>query len=378
MDQPLPDHLLNRPVLFLTGHLPAVRLPGFAALHRLEGIELALFGGRYKHGAGLADESGLEADPPFPLVRISQRQAYALAGGGRHRAVVLSTAGRIALPAGWLGARRSGLPVVVWSSLWAHPRTPFHLASRLLLDLLYRDAAAVVTYGPHVSRYVRARGARMVFEAPQAVDNRFWSAPAETVEDPLWPAEVPFKALFVGRFEAEKGLGVLLEAWRRLASPPALATLVLVGEGPYLAGRALPPGVVVAGPRGRAELRALYAAADALVLPSLPTRSFREPWGLVVNEAMNQSLAVVTSDAVGAAAGGLVRNGKTGLVVKAGDPDGLAAALARLRDDRELRRRLGEAGRRAVAAYTHEAWAAGFSRALAAVGRSRAGGQGGW
>ena len=109
----------------------------------------------------------------------------------------------------------------------------------------------------------------------------------------------------------------------------------------------------------------MYAAADVLVVPSIRTRTFREPWGLVVNEAMNRRLAVIASDAVGAAAGGLVRDERNGLVVPAGDSEALARAIARLADDPALRARLGAAGASDVRAYTHEAWAAGFSEALA-------------
>ncbi len=118
-------------------------------------------------------------------------------------------------------------------------------------------------------------------------------------------------------------------------------------------------------------LRDLYAAADVLVLPSIPTRTFREPWGLVVNEAMNRGLPIIASDAVGAAAGGLVRDGRNGLIVPAGDPVALAAALRALCADSSLRARLGQAGREDVKAYTHAAWAEGFSRALAALHLSR-------
>ena len=89
-----------------------------------------------------------------------------------------------------------------------------------------------------------------------------------------------------------------------------------------------------------------------------------EPWGLVANEAMNQRCAIIATDAVGAAAGGLVRHEQTGLVVRAGDPAALAGALRRLHDDPRLRARLAEQGARAVAANTYEAWAAGFSEAL--------------
>jgi glycosyltransferase involved in cell wall biosynthesis len=74
---------------------------------------------------------------------------------------------------------------------------------------------------------------------------------------------------------------------------------------------------------------------------------------------------------VGAAAGGLVRPEETGLVVPAGDADALAGALRRLHDDPALRGRLGAAARAAVRPYDHASWAAGMSRALAAVGASR-------
>ena len=70
---------------------------------------------------------------------------------------------------------------------------------------------------------------------------------------------------------------------------------------------------------------------------------------------------MIASDAVGAAAGGLVRDGRNGLVVPAGDPIALAAAMRRLAGDPALRARLGAAGRADVRAYTHDAWAEGFS-----------------
>ena len=56
----------------------------------------------------------------------------------------------------------------------------------------------------------------------------------------------------------------------------------------------------------------------------------------------------------------------------AGDAAALAAAITRLAGDGELSRRLGRAGRERVQAYSHEAWAAGFSQALATVGLARA------
>ena len=75
---------------------------------------------------------------------------------------------------------------------------------------------------------------------------------------------------------------------------------------------------------------------------------------------------MIATDAVGAAAGGLVRHERTGLIVPAGDAEALRAAIHRLHDDPALRRELGENARAAVAEYTFDAWAQGMSRALAA------------
>ena len=120
------------------------------------------------------------------------------------------------------------------------------------------------------------------------------------------------------------------------------------------------------------RLRNFYAGSDVVVVPSIPTRDFLEPWGLVVNEAFDQGVPVIATDAVGAAAGGLVQHERTGLVVPAGDERALAAALRRLHDDPELRARLGANAREAVRGYSHAAWAEGMSRALNAVGASNA------
>ena len=355
-----------RPVLFLTGHVPVDRVGAFACLADRERVEFALYGGRIRHAGPPATEL------PFPHARIHERDALRLASGD-YRAVICSTGGRVALPLGWAGARRARTPLILWSSLWAHPRSLVHAASLLGLRRLYRTADALVTYGPHVSAYVRARGAANVHVAPQAVDNSFWSEPAEAPSHESWPAASDVKFLFVGRPAGEKGLGVLLSAWRTLGAPPAQAALALAGVEPgelAAAGLVAADGVHCLGRAEARELRNFYGAADVLVVPSIPTRTFREPWGLVVNEAFNQQLPAIASDAVGAAAGGLVRDGLNGLVVPAGDPYALARAMRRLIDDPRLRSVLGERAAEDVRAYTYQAWAEGFSSALASLGLS--------
>lgn len=355
-----------KPVLFVTGHAPAYRVGALERLHEREGIELALFGGPSKHGG-----SDFVGELPFPHRRVRPMELRALAASSRYRAVVCPTGGRLALLATWAGARRGGQPLILWASLWAHPRSAAHALSYPLIRRLYSSADAVVTYGPHVSAYVSARGARNVHIAPQSVDNEFWSSTeAQPPDIPGWPRETEVRFLFVGRDAIEKGRRVLLSAWRGKHMAPGTATLVLVGLPPEI-HETTDASTVCVDRLAPTELRKAYAACDVLVVPSIPTRTFREPWGLVVNEAMNQGLAVIATDAVGAAAGGLVRDEHNGLVVPAGDPEALGDAIKRLAGDPRLRKRLGEASARDVLAFSHEAWAKGFSRALDSIGLSR-------
>jgi glycosyltransferase involved in cell wall biosynthesis len=344
-----------KPVLFVTGYAPPERVGAFTALHEREGVEFALFGGHALHATAGA------ATLPFPHHSIGQGEVRRLAGSGDYRAVIGSTGGRVALPGAYRGARAAGVPFVLWASLWAHPRSLAGAAGYLPLRRIYRGADAVVTYGPHVSAYVRGKGATNVHEAPQAVDNAFWSQPATQDE-----RRAGFQALFVGRPDKQKGLRYLLEGWN--SARPRDSALILVGPELTRYSRVdlVPTGVLEP-----AMLRNFYAAADVLCVPSVPTRTVLETWGMAVNEAMNQGTPIIATDAVGAAAGGLVRDGETGLVVPAKDARALAGALRRLGQSRALNTQLAEGGRAQVQKYTFSAWAGGFSAALASIGVGR-------
>lgn len=339
-----------KPAALVTGVVSDHRIKPFRLLAEREDVEILAW-----------DEPG-----PFGPKRSQAEVARKVASGG-YRAVIGGLGGRVALPATYAAARRARTPFVLWASLWAHPRTPAHALSLLPLRAIYRRADAVVTYGPHVTRYVeqfRSRG--NVFEAPQAVDPEVFARPVGDDERAAARAALgaerdAFLALFVGRLVPEKGIDTLLAAWRGARLPDG-ARLAFVGDGTLD-----PPGAI--GRVARSELPPYYAAADVLVLPSIATATFREPWGLVCNEAMHQGTPVIASDAVGAAAGGLVVDGRTGFVVRAGDAEALAARLSAAANARELRERLGAAARSAVGAYTPERWVDGMSAALQAVGR---------
>jgi glycosyltransferase involved in cell wall biosynthesis len=90
------------------------------------------------------------------------------------------------------------------------------------------------------------------------------------------------------------------------------------------------------------DIRRVYARADCLAVASVN----RESFGQVLIEAMACGLPVVTSDF-----GPLPEinvDGRTGLVVPAGDVPALAAAIRRLANDPALCRKMGDAGRERV------------------------------
>lgn len=306
------------------------------------------------------------ASASFPARRLGGvREAVRI--GRDYEAVIAPFAGGAILPAAYAGAHRYGVPFILWASVWAQPRSVAHAATLPLIRHIYRNADSVIAYGEHVRRFVsRIRGRDDdVFVAPQAVEPELFGRRPSDEEVRAFRAEHRLPdgplVLYVGRLVHAKGVEVLLDAHARVQTD---ATLVLVGDGPLSARAADTRRTRVTGPLPRTALAAAYAAAELTVVPSIPTARFREPWGLVCNEAMHQRRPVVATSSVGAVAGGLVRDGDTGVVVAPGDPDALAQAIDRLLGDPDLRSRLGEAGQRAVAPYTYDAMAGAFDRAL--------------
>lgn len=154
--------------------------------------------------------------------------------------------------------------------------------------------------------------------------------------------------LFAGRLTDEKGLAVLLEAWRR-SGLARRDVLRVAGSGPlegllaeYVADGVEPLGLVDHG-----EALRLVADSAVIVVPSL----WPEPFGRGVIEAAARSRPSLVS-AVGGV-GDLVDDGETGWVAEP-DVSSWAQALRRAADPDE-RRRLGEAARdRFEQRYTRE------------------------
>ncbi len=144
-------------------------------------------------------------------------------------------------------------------------------------------------------------------------------------------------ALFVGRLGEEKGISVLIKAWKELDYP-----LRIVGDGPFT-GRArevLNPAISWLGSVSPAEVSLEMERAAFLVLPSVCYEGF--PLTLV--EAFSHRLPVVAS-CLGSLAD-LVKDGVTGLLFSPGDADDLVTKIRWMMENPEKSARMGENARR--------------------------------
>src|SRR5262249_44592488 len=155
---------------------------------------------------------------------------------GSYDAVVKSIDGRSALAATYLVARARKIPFVLWTGIWRHPRSLFHLLTFPITREIYRRSDAVVAYGDHVRGYLTSVGVERarIFAAHQAVDNaRFQreTSPEERgrLRDELGLGQGPV-ILYVGRLVESKGLEHLIDGVARVAD--LHPTLLLVGDAP--------------------------------------------------------------------------------------------------------------------------------------------------
>lgn len=150
------------------------------------------------------------------------------------------------------------------------------------------------------------------------------------------------QVVYAGRLEPVKGVRVLIEAWGRLAASHG-ARLVIAGEGDLRAE--LEQRCAQLGLGQHVEFRgdiddvpALLREADIYVQPS-----FQEGMPNAVLEAMASALPIVATRVSGNV--DLVTDGDNGLLVPPGDAAALAAAVARLLEDRASARRMGQRSR---------------------------------
>jgi hypothetical protein len=201
-------------------------------------------------------------------------------------------------------------------------------ARHLVAGTVVRGAAGALPAGERNAGFYRRYAQIPHFAAPYSVDNdrfRVMSEAARTartgrLEALGLDAQKP-TVIFSGKLIEQKRT---LDAVRAIGQSGGSFNLLVLGDGPLRAEirsyeRELP--VRCLGFVNQAELPRWYGCGDLLVLPS-----GREPWGLVVNEALHYGCPVVVSDHCGCVPE-LVTEGQSGYVFKTGDANDLARKM---------------------------------------------------
>lgn len=215
--------------------------------------------------------------------------------------------------------------------------------------------------------------------APEAVyELRNWASAALVMPQTdssfraRWSIATPHVALYSGSIARKQGIGIILDAARRLRGRNDL-TFVICGNGPERAGleqeAASLPNVVIKDLQPFEQLGELLNLATVHLLPQRAGAA-----DLVLPSKLTNMLASGRPIVATAAAGtGLAREVEgCGLIVPPEEPQAFADAIVTMLDEPERRARLGaEARARAEEAWDETAITGRFARRLSAVAEAR-------
>ncbi|MFY4720551.1 glycosyltransferase family 4 protein [Streptomyces sp. LaBMicrA B280] len=337
---------------------------------RLDPERLVVYASTWKRSReGVEATAAFDAEQPFTVVRDRTTMLLPTPGATRRAAGLLREHGCTAV---WFGAaaplglmapalRRAGAERLV-ATTHGHEAGWAQLpAARQLLRRIGEETDTITYLG----EYTRSRiagaltpqaAARMV-QLPPGVDEKTFhpaSGGAE-VRARLGLTDRPV-VVCVSRLVPRKGQDTLIQAMPRILAAEPDAVLLIVGGGPYeqdLRRLARETGVAASvrftGAVPWSELPAHYGAGDVFAMPCRTRRGGLdvEGLGIVYLEASATGLPVIAGDSGGAP--DAVLDGESGWVVPGGAPRDAADRIVTLLGDPELRRRMGERGRRWVA-----------------------------
>ena len=149
-------------------------------------------------------------------------------------------------------------------------------------------------------------------------------------QPPFEPRAEVRRFLYVGRLTEVKNLPFLVKAFRK--RPDLTLTIAGFGEQEQYLKSIAGENVQFLGAVDNKKLSEVYQANDVFVLPSIS-----EPWGLVVEEALNNGMPVLVSDRVGC--GPEIVNENNGRVFRFDSEDNLLAKIDEM-TDAELHNRM--------------------------------------
>lgn len=319
----------ERQMLELVRRLDRRRFEVHVACFRREGNLLPL---AERHAASVTE---------FPIPNLRSRATLRAAAAFRRwcrerQLAILHTSDLYANVFGLPNAAAAGVPVRIANRRELNPDKS--LGQLLAQRVAYRFAHRIVTNSRAGAARLRREGIgrHRIVQVPNGIDLGSFFPSRER-------AAAPRRIVSVARLRPEKGHDVLIDAAGVVFREFPDAALSIVGDGPL--NHQLAALVSERGLGGRVRLSGHSDAVAATLrehdLFVLASRSEAFPNSVV--EAMACGLAVVATRVGGIPE--LVDDGRTGLLVPAGSPGALAAALLRLLREPALARALGDAAR---------------------------------
>jgi len=229
-------------------------------------------------------------------------------------------------------------------------------ALRPIYQVAFRARRATVVFQnaadqEHLIQLGITDGERAELIRGSGVDINHFNPAAVAGTKPPGAFHAPLRLLFPSRLICEKGVHELLEACRSLWADGVALELLVAGSIDDGNRSALAPeelSALQADARVRclghvADMRALYAAADLVVLPS-----WREGLSRALIEAAAMERPIITTDVPGCR--DVVDHGRSGLLVALQDARGIELAIRLLLDNPDLASRIGKEARRKVVA----------------------------
>ncbi|WP_330350052.1 glycosyltransferase family 4 protein [Streptomyces sp. NBC_00582] len=340
---------------------------------RLDPDRLVVYASTWKRGReGAEATAAFDAEQPFTVVRDSTTMLLPTPGATRRAVGLLREHGCASV---WFGAaaplglmapalRKAGAERLV-ATTHGHEAGWAQLpAARQLLGRIGEDTDTLTYLGEYTrSRIATAlspAAAGRMTQLPPGVDEKTFhpGSGGDEVRARLGLTDRPV-VVCVSRLVPRKGQDTLILALPRILAAEPDTVLLIVGGGPYekdLRRLAREAGVAASvrftGAVPWSELPAHYGAGDVFAMPCRTRRGGLdvEGLGIVYLEASATGLPVVAGDSGGAP--DAVLDGETGWVVRGGSPAEAAERIVALLGDAELRRSMGERGRR----WVEEKW----------------------
>ncbi len=252
---------------------------------------------------------------------------------------------------------------------------PQRILKDYFIRRLVKNAAALLWVSRANREYYCHYGAQddQFFYMPYAVDNAYFrqrcqeaAALGSEIRTQLNIGMDDKVILFASKIYERKNALLLLDAYADLQPHERdKSVLLYIGDGNQrtqleenIIALGLENCVRSLGFKNQSELPAYYQLADVFVLPST-----KEPFGLVINEAMNGGAAIITTEHVGAAHD-LVHTGVNGYILPANDREALTNSMRALLSHPDLCHQMGQESLRIIDSHSYKEDVAGLWQAL--------------